>query len=329
MKKTKRRNPKISIIVPVYNASSKLPILIDSLLKQTYENFEVILIDDGSSDDSFAVCQNYAKADSRVLAYTRENKGISYTRNEGIGLAKGEYLTFCDNDDEVEDNYLEDFVNCLSEDDYDIIIGGCKRMTYEGKIIYEKKLSSKPLAKYAKITCWGNLYKTSFVKEKKLEFLKTAIGEDVYFNLLAYEQTTKIRIIEETKYHWLFNDESVSNTKDKNLKHVDELLETFNMINNKLKGNYKDLEALEYFYLRTIIYYLFFACKGVKKEKINESYTKMFVWYDSFKTFKKNRYVGALKNNGEEFSVKWIISIFLFLRKIHLAKPLLYIYSKI
>lgn len=99
----------ISIIVPVYNSSKVLEKCIDSILAQTYKSFELILIDDGSSDESGKICDKYADIDDRLRVYHRTNYGVSASRNFGIEKAKGEWIAFIDSDDYIDTTYLESF----------------------------------------------------------------------------------------------------------------------------------------------------------------------------------------------------------------------------
>lgn len=94
-------NPLLSIIVPVYNVESYVGACLDSLLGQKYKNIEVILVDDGSKDDSYQICKSYADRDARIRLYQQENQGLSVTRNNGLKYAEGEFITFLDSDDEV------------------------------------------------------------------------------------------------------------------------------------------------------------------------------------------------------------------------------------
>ncbi|MBQ5852329.1 MAG: glycosyltransferase family 2 protein, partial [Lachnospiraceae bacterium] len=97
----------ISIVVPVYNVEKYLERCVDSLINQTYENIEILLIDDGSKDNSGQMCDEYANKDSRITVYHKENGGLSDARNYGMDRAKGEYIIFIDSDDYVEPNMME------------------------------------------------------------------------------------------------------------------------------------------------------------------------------------------------------------------------------
>ena len=114
-------NKLVSIIVPVYNSSSFLEKCIDSLISQTYKDIEIILFDDGSRDNSFDICKTYAVKDSRLKIFSRENKGVSQTRLDAFHNSNGEYITFVDADDYVEDNYVSLMVEHLERENVDVV----------------------------------------------------------------------------------------------------------------------------------------------------------------------------------------------------------------
>ena len=111
---------KISIIVPVFNAERTLKKCLDSIRQQTYSNYQVILVDDGSTDSSGGICDDYAKLDSRFIAFHNSNAGVSATRNFGIEQAEGERLAFIDSDDYIECDYLASMISCA----HDLVVTG-------------------------------------------------------------------------------------------------------------------------------------------------------------------------------------------------------------
>ena len=116
-------NPLISVIVPVYKVERYLPRCIESILGQTYTNFELILVDDGTPDRSGVICDRYAEKDSRIRVIHKENGGVSTARNIGIDTAKGEWITFIDSDDWVKENYLDVLVSPLSDEEFTLVVG--------------------------------------------------------------------------------------------------------------------------------------------------------------------------------------------------------------
>lgn len=125
-------SPKISIIVPVYNAERKIVRCIESILAQTYINFELLLINDGSKDSSEHICKEYALKDKRILVFSKNNGGVSSARNVGIKKSSGEWITFCDSDDYVNPNYLQLYVNMMSSN-ADLLSQGFISPNWKGK----------------------------------------------------------------------------------------------------------------------------------------------------------------------------------------------------
>lgn len=113
--------PCISVIVPVYNVKSLLPRCIDSLLDQTYVDFELLLIDDGSTDGSGDVCDEYKKEDHRIKVFHKQNEGVSKARNKGLDEATGKWITFVDSDDYVTSSYLSDLYAC-AQPEVDLVV---------------------------------------------------------------------------------------------------------------------------------------------------------------------------------------------------------------
>ena len=115
---------KISVIVPVYNAEKYLSRCIDSILNQTYKNFELILINDGSKDNSIEILRKYENIDDRIKVIDNSNNGVSKTRNIGVRLAEGEYIQFIDSDDFIDKNMFEYAINVMEQENADLVMTG-------------------------------------------------------------------------------------------------------------------------------------------------------------------------------------------------------------
>ena len=136
--------PKISVIVPVYNTEKFLQRCIDSVLAQTYQDFELLLIDDGSKDSSGVICDEYAAQDIRVRVFHKENGGVSDTRNYGLDLAQGKYLMFLDSDDFwLRNDVLEMLIGKAEEYDLDIIRGEYSAMHEDGTLAWNREISAE------------------------------------------------------------------------------------------------------------------------------------------------------------------------------------------
>lgn len=126
----------ISIIVPIYNADCYLRQCLDCIINQSYKNFEVLLINDGSVDDSAIICKEYVETDSRIHYFEKENGGVSSARNLGLKNVKGNYITFVDSDDWVEENYLEVLYNALKENEVDVAISSHNYFNMDDNLYY-------------------------------------------------------------------------------------------------------------------------------------------------------------------------------------------------
>ena len=136
--------PKISVIIPVYNAEKYLYRCIDSVLAQTYQDFELLLIDDGSKDSSGIICDEYAAKDARLRVFHKENGGVSDTRNYGLDLAHGKYLMFLDSDDFwLRNDVLEMLIGKAEENDLDIIRGEYSAMLEDGTLAWNREISAE------------------------------------------------------------------------------------------------------------------------------------------------------------------------------------------
>lgn len=127
--------PKISVIVPVCNVEQYLPRCIDSILAQTFKNFELLLVDDGSQDSSGEICDEYAERDNRIKVFHKENGGVSSARNVGLDNAKGEWIIFCDSDDEFYCNAFKSYNDIIQKNDVDIVCCGYSVYKKSGSVL--------------------------------------------------------------------------------------------------------------------------------------------------------------------------------------------------
>lgn len=208
----------ISVIVPVYNVETKLNRCLDSLKNQTFEDFEVLLVDDGSKDKSGRICDEYASADSRFKVFHLENGGVSSARNFGIENATGKYIAFVDSDDYVETKYLEVLREGVLEDVPLSICGVyyCAEGTQEKSAQKEYddfivEVSAKNEAVFAELLrenrlnyVYGKLYKRSKILENQIFFQKDiSVGEDTIFVLDYLKKIDKLRIIGKAFYNYV------------------------------------------------------------------------------------------------------------------------------
>ncbi|MCD7828059.1 MAG: glycosyltransferase [Clostridiales bacterium] len=219
--------PTISIIVPIYNVEKYLRKCIESILSQTFKDFELILIDDGSSDNSGKICDEYAKQDSRIIVIHQCNKGVSTARNKGLTSAKGDYIAFIDPDDYVAENYLEYLYNSLQEySDADYAVCSYAKVDENGNFIDEISISFKTQCVaiiddidiynlFSTKLIWTSLYKkSSLIINDKLLMFNEAIAhtEDVLFSHTVYVNSKKYVRLGNVLYFYLYRNDSVSHS---------------------------------------------------------------------------------------------------------------------
>lgn len=182
---------KVSLIVPVYNAEEFLPDCLNYIVSQTYSNLEIILINDGSKDNSLKILNSFAEKDSRVKVFNNENHGVSYTRNFGVENCTGDYVAFVDSDDIIAENYIEVLVDLLEKNNADMSVCSYTCFTKEQPIFLNSdnnKIFTKDLeTAFYTVTMGGiagKLYKKNIILDNKLKVDESIfVCEDLLFNI--------------------------------------------------------------------------------------------------------------------------------------------------
>lgn len=208
--------PLITILMPCYNVGQFLPKCLDSVLAQTYSNLQVVLVDDGSSDNTFAVMQQYAAKDSRIEIYTQKNHGVAFTRNQLLDKIKGEYVLFVDSDDWIEQDMVEFLYNQLSENDADIAM--CGMVVNDNtprKSFSQKTLSREDTIKAflyhteVKGSLCDKLLKSSLLHDERFHN-EISYGEDALFCWHIMQHADKMVLTDRHLYHYRMNYQSIS-----------------------------------------------------------------------------------------------------------------------
>lgn len=209
----------VSIIVPVYQARDYLPRCLESILGQTYKNFEIILVDDGSDDGSELICEEYSQKNSNICCIHKKNGGVSQARNTGIEQAKGEYLLFVDSDDYIENDYLENAMKALDKEHADIYLCGYQNVLRGGKVKGEtyypsvndgmrcRADKSRIVMKLFQSTTLHaigtKIYKREIVVKHGIRFQeKWKYYEDIYFCLCCLSHCDKIYVQNKIMYYY-------------------------------------------------------------------------------------------------------------------------------
>ena len=316
---------KVTIIIPVYNAGKNIDHCIKSILNQTSKDFKVLLINDGSTDDSLQRIINYANEYPEIFTVLdQKNSGVVETRHRGIREADTEYIMFMDNDDFIDPDYVEVLLNEIEKNNADIVITGYRRANFE-KVLFTIPAYDDIWTRYRITAPWARIFRRDFIVKNNVSFLKTYIGEDTYFNLNAYLYTNNIKGLNYVGYNWYYNDESVSNVKQRGLKPECDVLIVLNEI-DKLYKNKRD-EYLNYFMTRHIIWYLLFSGVDASPKRFNEEYKRLFKWLNEH-NYKLSIPFYSKKIKSEPLRNRLIVSIFDKLSKLRLVGLFSRIYCK-
>ncbi|MFJ6920862.1 MAG: glycosyltransferase family 2 protein [Lactobacillus crispatus] len=225
-------NPLVSIVVPVYNVEKYLKKCIESLIDQTYQNIEILLVDDGSTDSSGKICDDYAKKYSFVYSFHKANSGLGFTRNYGLERINGEYVTFVDSDDYLGKDAIKRLVAGLDGKSIDTVIGGYSKVKDNGDVLYTREytesifrnenvykklfismLGSSP-NKHDSIrpSVWNVIYSKKIIEENKLHFVseRELISEDIVWDSDYYKYAKSAKIINSTEYYYRSNPTSLT-----------------------------------------------------------------------------------------------------------------------
>ena len=247
----------ISIIIPIYNTDQYLRQCLDSIINQSYKNFEVLLINDGSVDDSATICKEYVEKDSRIRYFEKENGGVSSARNLGLKNAKGNYITFVDSDDWVEENYLEVLYNALKENKVDVAISTHKDFNMDDDLYYlpfysEEQLHILDIGKVARdeflelfpelssvshdFSCVASkLFKADLVKNLLFDE-SVNYGEDLDFFFSMYLKVSSVFYVNKPTYIYRQHQQSASNNCLES--HAISEIRIYEKILKKIKKNY-------------------------------------------------------------------------------------------
>lgn len=270
--------PKISVIVPIFNVEKYLNQCLDSIIAQTFTDWECILIDDDSPDNSGKICDEYAEKDSRFIVIHQENAGSAEARNVGLKNAKGEYIICVDSDDWIEKNYLEELYNVAFENGADVV--GCNLIReYPRKSVAIKILMPETTKECISSLLTGTLQgylhvkliKKNLLIENNISFIKGInMCEDLIFSVKVFYFAEKIFKVDTGLYHYRYNPVSISNTfgesRARDLKCATDEIEKF-LINQNITSIFHDDLLMLKSRVKSDI--LFESKKDVKKKYIS------------------------------------------------------------
>lgn len=264
-----------SIIVSVYNVAEYLEGCLDSIMNQTFKDYELIIVDDGSTDGSAAICDRYGD-DDRVTVIHQENRGLPQSRQRGLDIAKGDYVVFVDGDDWVEKNHLKTRYERLKESGAEVLWSaaynhcwGDVYMPVPSEAMIREKLVQTRF--YNKVTAfvWNMTYQRDFLERHQIRFGHYNVGEDEFFNIQVFYDVDYIAYDSRATYHYRYNPQSLSNSETREAQIA--------FCTDRL-GNLEDLNHLFHFSeddrLRSSFYH---RVNEIKKDAVRRFYREPIV----------------------------------------------------
>ncbi|WP_305084271.1 glycosyltransferase family A protein [uncultured Faecalibaculum sp.] len=264
-------NSGVSILIPAYNAAEYIDKTLQSIFSQTYQDFEVVIVDDGSTDDTLAVLNQWKKRyPDSIQIQSKENSGVSDTRNVLLSLARRKYLTFLDSDDYLDQNYLEVLTTTAENNHADMVISGQRKVTPQGEVIttIHYPVDKYPLTAMRRLNFAGKLYRREFVLKSGVHFQKKNLYEDNPFNLALMTIAKNLQILSYEGYNQIVHIGSITAKKITNeLVPYTAIEETIQLV-----VSHKDqVEDFDLFVYTLLSFFTFFIFKANK----NHSYMKM------------------------------------------------------
>lgn len=291
-------NPKISVVVPVFNTGKYLPKCLDSLLLQTYDNIEIICVNDGSDDNSLEVLEQYAKKDSRIKVYSQENSGVSVARNLGMSESSGDYVSFIDSDDWVYLTLYQEFVNCLNklQKNIDIFMFNAAFYSVGKNDAYPKVFVDaldwnnhtseytihtfddcmRPFSR--NLSASNKIYRKQFLVEKDIKFEENLIYEDQYFAIKTFLNANSIVFTDEIFYKYRRGDEvTLSTQSSEKAFNIFEIMDLVDAEINKLDVYESYKYALFQYKTNTFVQRFSYCPEALKNEYYEEMKNRLLI----------------------------------------------------
>lgn len=271
---------KLSIIVPVYNVEKYLPKCLESLIKQTLKDIEIICVNDGSMDNSLTILKEFASKDSRIRIINNQHQGVAKTRNTGIEQSTGEYIGFVDSDDYIDIDFFEKLYNSATKSNSDIAIASIlKHKNFFN--IYNAKYTKEEIAitiqdkiklcedkKHFFFYAWNKIYHSGFIKENNIKFSEGQIYEDVMFAIKALYYSNKIISVYGTKYHYIEHENSLTKYKDKTGEKEQDLIKAYSELQEFCNSKNIEIPERLNYYTKENFGFILNLYKGKYQSKI-------------------------------------------------------------
>ena len=282
-------NDLVTIVVPIYNVEKYLDRCIKSITSQTYKNIEILLVNDGSPDNSDKIMEKWRKKDKRIKCLYKENGGLSDARNYAINRAKGKYICFIDSDDYIDEYYVEKLYNEMIKNDAEITWCNFNTVNDNGKT-GEIIQNEEDLWSFEMPSACNKLFLKDLFIKNNIEFPKGVWYEDLATTPRLFFKAKKVAFVNECLYNYYFNAESITKTYCKKAMDVKKVLEIDYdfCLENNLLSNEKIYEILEYMFLYSELNTAFRASMA-KDLKIKDIKEFTYFCESKFKTIYKNK----------------------------------------
>lgn len=332
----------VSVIIPVYNAEKYLDKCLDSLIKQSFQDFEAIIVNDGSTDNSQTILEKYEKAyPDRFKVFEKENGGQSSARNLALHHIEGKYVTFLDSDDYYDKEYLKTLYQAAEENNSDMVLSGQNKVDEQGAVLerIEYKENKKGECILRRLNFSGKLYKTEFLKRHNMKFAEGKIYEDNPFNFVMIGLAENLVVLPYVGYNQVVHKGSTTT------KQISEDKLPYNEIEYALKYVVKnqtqanDPKIFEYTVLSFFTYFIFKANKqhmylDLEGRKSNQDVIEHLCEFvltnlkREFPRYWKNPYIRLFRNGELQLSQRVGVIAFVFLCKTKLLKTFAKVYYK-
>ena len=251
-------NALVSVIIPVYNVEKYLKKCIESITNQTYKNIEIILVNDGSTDNSYRICQEFSEKDTRIVLLNKQNGGLSDATNYGLKFATGDYVVFVDSDDYVKSNYVESLYRMITKYKVDVVACEYSEVSESGKVLKEvhfnepqniNKLSGKRFLQYlyednyvANVVAWNKIYKRSLFNSVRFE--KGRYYEDEFLIVPMFWKVKTIVLLRESLYYYVQREGSITQSAMNKKKIMDATASKAKRVNFLVDKNDPELFSL-------------------------------------------------------------------------------------
>ena len=290
---------KVSVIVPVYNVEKYLSKCLDSLVNQTLKDIEIIVVNDGATDNSAAVIDSFVCKYPQIISLTKENGGLSDARNYGMPYATGEYIGFVDSDDYVDIDMYEKLYTKAKEENSDIVECDLHHVFPDGTIdteVGDRIQDKKQMLMMGRSVVWNKIYRREWLEKTEIKFPKGLIYEDVEFFCKLVPHIKIYSYVDAASIYYVQRGESINNKQSLKTLHILKILENIKQYYQKqgLYDEYKD--ALEFFFTRILLCSSFSRMCRIeddkeRKEALGKNWKML---QETFPMWRKNQYLKAL-----------------------------------